>query len=359
MNKWIFLLLISPALLVDNEYYDTLGVKRNATKSEIKKAFRKLSKKFHPDVYDGESSKYTDITEAYEVLSDDDTRRKYDRVGKEGMKNTPQNRQRDDFFGDFGDFFGGGGRGYEQEEKKGAELNIDIMVSLEDIFNGRDLEVVLTKNTICSHCRGSGADNPEDVDTCHKCKGRGVYMEVRQMGPGFVQQIQRTCPICKGKGKTFKSKCHVCGGKKLMSDLENFGVTIEKGVTDGHKIHLFNSANDYVDMKSSDLTFTVKTKKHVFYKREGKYNLKADVVLTLKEALLGFEKRVKHLDGSFFDVKSNGVTQPGETMLFKGKGLPQHDYPVERGNLTIEFKVELPESFSDKQNELWSRFFNS
>ena len=355
--KWLILsMLISSTLLVDNEYYDILGVKRNATKSEIKKAFRKLSKQYHPDVYDGDSSKYTDITEAYEVLSDDETRKKYDRVGKEGMKNTPQNRQQDDFFGDF---FGRRGHGYQEEERKGAELNIELLVSLEDIYNGRDLEIVLTKNTICSHCRGSGADNPDDVETCSKCKGRGVYTEVRQMGPGFVQHIQRTCPVCGGKGKKYKSKCHVCSGKKLMGDLESLGVTIEKGVNDGHKIHLFNSANDYVEMKSSDLTFTVKTKKHAFYKREGKYNLKADVVLTLKEALLGFEKRVKHLDGSFFDIKSNGVTQPGETMTFKGKGLPQHDYPVEKGNLTIEFKVELPESFSDKQNELWNQFFNS
>lgn len=351
----LFLLLIATVNLTDNEYYDRLGVKRNASKSDIKKAFRKLSKKYHPDVYEGDPNKYTDITEAYEVLSDDDTRRKYDRVGKEGLKNTPQNRDHGDIFGDFF----GRGRGFQEEEQKGAELNIELLVSLEDVYNGSDVEIVLTKKTICDHCRGSGADNPDDVETCSKCKGRGIFMEVRQMGPGFVQQIQRTCPKCDGKGKMFKSKCHVCGGGKLMDDIETYLLPIEKGVFDGHKVYLHNSANDYVDKKSSDLIFTVKTKQHEFYKREGKYNLKAVVELSLKEALLGFKKRIRHLDGSFFEIKGNGVTQPGETLLLKGKGLPKHDYPVDKGNLKIEYKVKLPKRFDEKQYELWGKFFNN
>ena len=130
-----------------------------------------------------------------------------------------------------------------------------------------------------------------------------------------------------------------------MDDIETYLLPIEKGVFDGHKVYLHNSANDYVDKKSSDLIFTVKTKQHEFYKREGKYNLKAVVELSLKEALLGFKKRIRHLDGTFFEIKGNGVTQPGETLLLKGKGLPKHDYPVEKGNLKIEYKVKLPKRF--------------
>lgn len=328
---------------------------RNASTSDIKKAFRQLSKKYHPDVYKGTEKKYTDITEAYEVLSNDDLRRKYDRFGKEGLKDTPQHHHHHG--GDvFGDFFGRGGR---EEEMKGAELGIDLFVSLEDIYTGRDIEIVLTKKTICSHCRGSGADNPDDVDVCDKCKGRGIYMEVRQVGPGFIQQTQTTCPKCKGAGRTFKSKCHVCQGKKILDDLETYRFTVEKGSEEGQKVTLYNSAGDYVDKSSSDLVFTLKMKPHPFFTRVSTYDLMATVKISLKEALLGFKKKIRHLDGHFVSIENDGVTQPNDRKVYKGEGLPRRDYPVEKGSLIVKFVVELPEELSRRESELWEAFFNN
>ena len=337
----------------ERSFYDILGVARNATKAAIKKAFLKLSKKYHPDVYKGTEHNYTDITEAYEVLSKDEMRRKYDRFGREGLKETPQQQHHADIFGNF---FGHGG---QQEEAKGAELGIDLYVSLEDVYSGREVEIVLTKKTICSHCRGSGADNPDDVEVCDKCKGRGMYMEVRQVGPGFIQQTQTTCPKCKGAGRTFRSKCHVCRGSKVLDDLETYHFMIEKGSQEGQKVSLFNSAGDYVDKNSSDLVFTLKMKPHAFFARLNAHDLQATVKISLKEALLGFKKKVRHLDGHFVTIEADGVTQPNDTKVYKGEGLPKKDYPVERGYLVVKFVVELPEEISEKDSELWEAFFNN
>ena len=353
---WLFvtLVLLCATVKGDPSFYDILEVKRNATTSEIKKSFRRLSKQYHPDVYKGDPKKYTDITEAYEVLSNEDLRRKYDRFGKEGLKETPQQHHHEDFFGDF--FGRGGGM---PEETKGAELGIDLFVSLEDIYSGRDIEIVLTKKTICSHCRGSGADNPDDVAVCDKCRGRGIYMEVRQMGPGFIQQTQTTCPKCKGAGRIYKSKCHVCQGSKVLDDLETYRFTIEKGSEDGDKISLYNSAADYVDKNSSDLVFTLKLKPHPFFIRVNMHDLQANVTISLKEALLGFKKKIKHLDGHFVTIENADITQPNEKKIYRGEGLPKKDYPVEKGNLIVKFIVELPSELSREESELWSNFFNN
>lgn len=349
------LLLVNSIAKAEPSFYEILGVARNASTKDIKKAFRALSKKYHPDVYKGDEKKYTDITEAYEALSKEETRRKYDRFGKEGLKETPQHHHQGDIF----DMFGGGGRHHQQEEAKGAELSIDLFVSLEDIYSGRDVEIVLTKKTICSHCRGSGADNPDDVQVCDKCKGRGIYMEVRQMGPGFIQQTQTTCPKCKGAGRTFRSKCHVCSGDKILDDLETYRFTIEKGSTEGQKVTLYNSAGDYVDKNSSDLVFTLRMKPHPFFARLNAHDLQATVTISLKEALLGFKKKIRHLDGHFISIENAGVTQPNDRKEYKGEGLPKKDYPVERGSLFVKYVVELPSELSRRDTDLWESFFNN
>lgn len=365
MKVYILLIsfLISLASLKEENYYKILGVKRNATKKEIKKAYKKLTKKYHPDISELEDAneRFNEISEAYEALKDDENRRIYDMHGKEGLKEkekrAAQPRGRGGFGGIFGDFFGGGDE--EAGEEQGEPLNIPLLVSLEDIYNGRKLEIIVTKKSICNHCRGSGAEDPDDVRTCDQCKGRGVYIKRVQVAPGFIQQMQGTCPKCGGKGKIINNKCSVCHGTKVLDDLETYNVTIDKGVKYEEKIILGNSAGDYIDKSPSDLVFIVKEMKHTFYKRKGENDLEAEIRLNLKEALLGFEKKIKHLDGSFFDFKIEGITQPDKIVKIERKGLPKSSYGVDKGDLYIKCIVNMPEVVTDKQKKLFMKFFDS
>ena len=358
--KFLLIFLLNQVLSLEDDFYKALGIQRSATKQEIKSAFRKLSKQFHPDVYDGADAneKYNNISEAYEVLSDDTKRQKYDKFGKEGLKEMAQGGG---FNGDpFDFFFNQGGQGQQhQEERKGDPITLKIQASLEDVYKGREIRFSIVKKVICSHCRGSGADNSDDVAKCDMCEGRGIYTRRVQVAPGFIQMVQSTCPKCNGKGKIIKSTCHVCGGTKLMDDIDSFQVVIEKGTPSKHKITIHNVGGDYIDKLSSDVIIEVVDKEHSFFKRTNGYDLKAEVLLSLKEALLGFSKKIRHLDGHFVMVKANGVTQPNSERIVRGEGLPKHDYHSETGDLILVFKVKIPESFTDRQKELWGHFFNA
>lgn len=355
--------LISFAYLKEENFYKILGVKRNATKKQIKKAYKKLTKKYHPDISDLEDAneRFTEISEAYEALKDDEKRRIYDMHGKEGLKErekrAAQPRGRGGFGGMFGNFFGEGED--DQGEEQGDPLNIPLLVSLEDIYNGRKLEIVITKKSICSHCRGSGAEDPDDVKPCDQCKGKGVYIKRVQVAPGFIQQMQGTCPKCKGKGKIINNKCTVCKGVKVLDDLETYNVNIDKGVKYEEKIILSNSAGDYIDKSPSDLVFIVKEMKHGFYKRKGENDLEAEIHLSLKEGLLGYKKKIKHLDGEFFDFNFEGITQPNKIIKLERKGLPKTSYGVDRGDLYIKCIVDMPEVLTEKQEKLFMKFFDS
>lgn len=341
--------------LAEDDYYKVLGVQRNASKQDIRSAFRKLSKQFHPDVYSGADAneKYSGISEAHEVLSDETKRRKYDQFGKEGLKEQPGFGGGDPF-----NFFNQGQQ-FQQEEQKGDPIPLTIKISLEDVYSGKELSFSIVKKSICSHCRGSGADNPEDVAKCDMCGGRGIYVRTVQVAPGFVQQVQSMCPKCNGKGKTMKSNCHVCGGKKVMDDLDTFRVTIEKGVPNRHKVTLHNVGGDYVDKLSSDVIVELVDSDHPFYRRVNTSDLRAEVKLTLKEALLGFNKKIRHLDGHFYSVKETGVTQPNQERIIRGEGLPTHDYNSQNGDLVLVFKVMIPDQFNDRQKMLWRKFFSA
>lgn len=361
--KSLLIALLASAVAANEEdYYKILEVPRSASKSDIKKAFRTLSRKYHPDVNKAAdaSERFSKISEAYDVLTDDTKRQKYDRFGKEGLKET--NRGGGGFGGDpFDFFFGGGSRdfGGQEEEQKGDPLVIKISASLEDIYNGREISMAITKKSICSHCRGSGAEDPDDVAKCDACEGRGILIRRVQVAPGFVQQVQSVCPKCQGKGKVVKSTCHVCGGKKLMDDYDTFKVTIEKGVPNKHRVTIYNMGGDYIDKLSSDVIFEISEQPHNFYKRIDEINLRVELKITLREALLGFSKKLKHLDGHYVLVEKNGVTQPNEVKIIRGEGMPKHDYQTSRGDLFVIFKVEVPESYTQNQKDLWKKFFDA
>lgn len=355
----LFSLLLSPLACAEDDYYKILEISRSASNTDIKSAFRRLSKKYHPDLNKeaGSSEKFAKVTEAYEILSNEEKRKKYDRFGKEGLKEMGMGHN--DPFDIFSEMFGGR-RNFHREQEKAPSFVVKLFVSLEDIYNGKEIRVEIFKKSTCFHCRGSGAENPDDVKNCEMCNGRGIYVQRIQVAPGFIQQMQSQCPKCGGKGKIVTSTCHVCRGKKLMDDMEKFTITIEKGVPQNHKIVMSNQGDDFVDKTSADVVFIVKQKKHAFFTRmsdQNEKNLKIVVPITLKEALLGFTKRVRHLDGHEVKITRTEVTQPGQIIEIEGEGMPQHNFPSETGKLIVEFKVGLPEKLNSEQKRALGEFF--
>lgn len=355
MRCSLALTLLLLSLRAEDDYYKVLGIPRNASTTDIKSAFRKLSKKHHPDLdkQEGAADRFAKISEAYEVLTDEAKRRKYDKYGKEGLK---EEGQRGDPFDFFGSFFGRGFRG-EEEEQKAPPLLVRLHVSLEDVHNGRELSFLIFKKSTCFHCRGSGGDTPDAVTTCPVCRGRGVYLRTVQVAPGFVQQMQSQCPKCGGRGRVVSTTCHVCRGEKLLSDMDSFSVMIEKGAKFGSQLFARNAGGDHVDKSPADVVFELRERRHPFFRRKGDHDLQAVVPLSLREALLGFAKRIRHLDGRPVEVVCSGVTQPGHVEVLHGKGLPRAGSPLEFGDLFLEYRVALPASLSPAQKAQLEDFF--
>ncbi|KAJ3415618.1 DnaJ- protein scj1 [Chytridiales sp. JEL 0842] len=346
------LLLLVDAVLAGADYYKILGVSRSADKRDIKKAYRELSKKYHPDKNPGDKAsenKFIELAKAYEVLSDEEKRRVYDQYGEEGLKGENQHFHNPfDIFQQFG--FGGGGWGHHhQQERKGPEIAMELAVTLEELFNGETIEVEINKQIICPICRGSGAKRAEDVKRCHGCNGQGVKIVKHMLGPGIYQQMQSTCDVCGGKGKIIKSKCPSCEGHKVKRGSRQVTVSVERGMADKQRIVFENEGDESPDQAAGDVVFEIKTIPHPVFVRDGD-NLRMKKTISLRDALLGFEFKVKHLDGKEITVKrEKEVTQPGFVQEVKGQGMPTHQYPSERGSLYVEYTVQLPTSITSDQ----------
>eukprot|EP00126_Sphaerothecum_destruens_P006747 Sdes_comp19509_c0_seq1m11058 len=272
---------------------------------------------------------------AYEVLSNEEKRQIYDQHGEEGLKEGHGGSPNDIFE----TFFNFGGQ--QRRDKRGHDITLKLAVSLEDLFMGNVFSVEIDKQILCPHCRGSGAKNPDDVHTCQECGGKGVKITRHQVAPGFFQQVQSTCPLCGGKGKVIRAKCPHCSGKKVKRGRNILDVSVEKGMQDGEKI-VFNKQSDQSpDATPGDVIFVIETQPHSVFRRRG-IHLYMTMTLTLIEALLGFEKKIVHLDQQMISVSRRAVTQPGFVLTIPDEGMPKHDFPSERGDLFIEFQVVLP-----------------
>jgi len=355
----VALLLAATVLqvLAGADYYALLGVSRNADIKEIKRAYRDLSKKYHPDKNpDNEEAhdKYVKIAEAYEVLSDDEKRRIYDQHGEEGLKQQ-QNQNNAGVFNPFESFFN---FGRQQGQNKGADIVLPLEVSLEELYTGTMFAVEVNKRVICDRCRGTGAQNERDVETCSACGGRGVRDVRQQMAPGFVVQQQVQCTKCGGKGKIVKSKCNVCHGTKVRRGSSLLNVEVERGMSDGQEIVFERQADQSPDMTPGDVKFIIRQRPHPTFVREGD-NLYIKIVLSVKEALLGFRREIKHLDDHVVVLERGQVTQPGFVQEIAGQGMPKHTYPSETGSLFVEYSVVLPASLTDEQKHVLQQVLNS
>jgi len=289
------------------KFYTLLGVDKNASGADIKKAYRKLAVQHHPDK-GGDPEKFKEITRAYEVLSDSDKRSKYDRFGEEGLE---------DGGGDAGDifesFFGGGGRrggGGNRRRQKTKDVQQPLKVTLEQMYNGQTKKMAITRQVI---------DKKKGVQECSECGGRGVKVEVVRMGP-MIQQMQSACGACGGQGKSFKTK----------ADREVLEVHIQKGSPDNHKVVFREMADEHPDADTGDVIFVLKEQPHAEFKRRGA-DLYIERKISLVEALCGFEIEVTHLDGRKLLIK----TAPGDIV----KPMPKGFDPFEDKDSKMEWEV--------------------
>ncbi|KAI2620326.1 DnaJ-domain-containing protein [Hypomontagnella submonticulosa] len=359
------------------DFYKILGVDRQATEKQIKSAYKQLSKKYHPDKNPGDETakdKFVEVSEAYEALSDPESRKIYDQYGHEGLKQRSQGGgHHHDPFDLFSRFFGGGGH-YQRGQPRGHDIEIKVGISLRDFYNGRDTEFQWEKQQICEECDGTGSSDGV-VETCGHCGGHGVRIIKHQLAPGMFQQVQTTCDACGGRGKTIKHKCPVCGGNRVIRKPTTVSLKIERGVGRDAKIVYENEADASPDYVAGDLIVTLTEKEPdenenpdhvdgVFFRRKGN-DLFWREILSLREAWMGdWTRNVTHLDGHVVRLgrKRGEIVQPGHVETVEGEGMPiwsedgdsvYHQY--EFGKLYVEYVVVLPDQMeSGMEKEFWS-----
>jgi len=317
--------------------YDTLGVSKNADDKEIRKAYRKLAVKHHPDK-GGDEKQFKEISAAYEILSDKESREKYDKYGLEGVadENVSGHGMNDLFSMFFGGQGGGGGGRRGGGKRKGPSVNHPLKVSLEDLYNGKTVKLAVNRKVI-----------EGEASTCAKCRGQGAVMEIRQIGPGMISQVQRACDECAGQGYSATMKSE----RKVLE------VHVEKGMKHNEKISFREMGDETPNMETGDVNFIIQEKEHSLFKRKG-----ADLLLvkelSLNQALCGFKFLVKQLDGRQLCIESKAgeVIKPesdGQNPFVKvvpDEGMPSRGNPFVKGNLYVLFRVKFPEDgeLSDK-----------
>lgn len=340
------------------DYYKALGLSRGASTAAIRKAYRTLSKDLHPDKNKDKpeaeraatEKRFTEVSTAYEVLSDKDKRDVYDRYGVEGLQEQEQKKGRRSNGNDiFSQFFGGGGQ-QGSDEKKGDSLKLPLYVDLADVYRGAEFEVLHQKQVLCHHCRGSGANDPDDVKTCPKCRGQGVTTVQHQVAPGFVTQSQQPCRQCGGKGQIMTSKCPHCGGRKVERGEDNFFVLVEKGMPEGHEILFEGEGDERPDEIPGDITYVVRTVAHRRFQRIGD-DLRVKLTLSLLDALVGFKKEFAHLDGHKVQIAKDVVSRPGDVIKVAGEGMPKFGTD-QHGDLYVDISIQMPTSLTDEQKDL-------
>lgn len=357
-----------------------LGVSRDAPEKSIKSAYRKLSKKFHPDKNPGDSSakdKFVEVSEAYEALSDPELRRIYDQYGHEGVKQHKENGgggRRQDPFDLFSRFFGGGGH-FDAREKKGPSVELRVAVGLRDFYNGADTEFHWEKQHVCEQCDGTGAADGV-VETCPHCHGNGMRIVKRQLAPGMFQQFQSPCDACGQRGKIVKHKCPACQGQRVIRKATPVDLKIPRGAPKEFRIIYENEADAHPDHVAGDLHVTLLQKDPdlhddnpdkvdgAFFRRRGD-DLVWSEVLSLREAWMGdWTRNLTHLDGHvvYLGRKRGEVVQPGQVETVVGEGMPKYHedgdsvyHKTEFGNLLVEYTVILPDQMiSGMEKDFWS-----
>ncbi|MDH3274116.1 MAG: molecular chaperone DnaJ [Gammaproteobacteria bacterium] len=348
--------------MAKRDYYDVLGVSRTASADEIKKSYRRLAMKHHPDRNKDDTSaegKFKEAKEAYEVLSNAEKRSTYDRFGHDGLSAQPGGGQGfgaegfGDIFGDvFGDIFGGGGRQRGAQVFRGADLGYELRLDLENAVRGDSVTIDVPTQVACDTCDGSGAKKGTDPVTCSTCGGAG---QVR-MQQGFFS-IQQTCPACKGAGTTIGDPCDHCHGRGRVRKTKTLAVKVPAGVDDGDRIRLSGEGEAGRNGgPPGDLYVEIRVNPHKLFSRDGA-DLACEVPISIGTATLGGEVELPTLDGNV-SLKVPAGTQSGKTFRLRGKGVVTVR-DARTGDLFAKVLVETPVNLTSEQKELLDKFEES
>jgi len=348
------------------DYYEVLGLKKGASDDEIKKAYRKQAKKYHPDVHPGDAeaeAKFKEVNEAYEVLSDPGKKSKYDQFGHAAFDQQGGFGGGAGFGGmdfDMGDIFGsmfgfgGGSPRRNNGPMRGNDIGMEMYVSFEEAVFGATKEVSVKVVDTCEACGGSGAKPGTHAESCRKCNGTGQERFVQQSIFGSMTSM-RTCSACGGSGKIIKDPCNVCDGKGRVRKTKKFEVNIPKGIDNGQTIRLAGKGDAGVRGGGpGDLLITIYVRPHEYFVRKGS-NIYCDVPISFVQAALGDTITVKTIDGEQTVTIKPG-TQPDTVQTIRGKGVFNVRNPRIRGDQVITLKVKVPTSLTSSQKELLRKF---
>ena len=360
--------------MAKRDYYEVLGVGKNATEDEIKKAYRKLAIKYHPDRNPDDAKaeeKFKEAAEAYDVLHDPQKRQAYDQFGFDGPAGAGGfggfggggGFSMDDIFSMFGDVFGGRGGGFggfggfgggrrQTTRHRGSDLRLKVRLTLQEVATGVTKKFKVRKDIECSHCHGSGAEAGSGTETCPHCHGSGVEIRRQQSIFGEVQ-TQTTCHVCNGEGTVIKNKCHECGGTGVVKGEEVVEIKIPAGVAEGMVVNVPGKGNaGQHNGIPGDIQVLIEEEPNDTFVRDGN-NVIYNLLLDFPTATLGGSVDIPTIDGKSVRIKIEPGTQPGKTLRLRGKGLPEvQGYGSGLGDLVVNISVYVPKTLSKSEKEI-------
>ena len=357
------------------DYYEVLGVAKTASEDEIKKAYRKIAIKYHPDRNPGDKEaeeKFKEAAEAYDVLHDAKKRQQYDQFGFDGPMGAGgfggfggDSMNMDDIFSMFGDIFGGhgfggfGGGQARPQQHRGSDLRLKVRLTLEEINQGVTKKFKLRKDIPCSHCQGTGAEGGSGKEQCPTCHGHGVITHTTQSIFGMMQ-TQGICPTCHGSGEVIKNKCHECGGTGVTKGEEVVEISIPAGVQEGMVVNVPGKGNaGHNNGINGDIQVFIEEEPSDTFVRDGN-DLIYNLLLDFPTAALGGEVEIPTIEGTKLKIKIESGTQPGKTLRLRSKGLPSvQGYGTGRGDLVVNISVYVPKTLSHEEKKALEEFKNS
>lgn len=359
--------------MAKRDYYDVLGVPKNASAEEIKKAYRKKALEYHPDRNPNNKEaeeKFKEAAEAYEVLSDPDKKKRYDQFGHAGVGGSAGGgfggfSDIEDIFSRFGDIFGGehpfesffgGSTRSRKKVNRGTNLRIKVKLTLEEIAKGVEKKIKVQKYVSCSHCNGTGALKGSGFTTCSSCRGTGQITRTQQTILGYMQTTS-TCPQCNGEGQIIADKCRHCNGDGITRGEEVITINIPPGVAEGMQLSMSGKGNAGPRGGiPGDLIVAIEEQEHSYFKREGN-NIFFEQYLNFADAALGTSVEIPTLEGKV-RVKIDPGTQAGKILRLKGKGLPDVN-GYGRGDLLVSINIWTPQNFSSEEKKLLEKLRES